>query len=130
MPKFAHADVLDGGIAYIKANATRMLLIKNYAFGDSYATVAANTIASVTMTSADYTLSSSGNSRVCTSAAKTGGSAPTASASSVAGDNLHVAFTDGSAKVLIVLDETTDQVITSGNPVDMPAGTYTSNQPT
>lgn len=127
MTKFAHADTLDGGLASIKANAIRMILIKNYAFGDSYATVLANALATSVMASADFTLSSSGNNRLVTIAAKAG---VTASASSVSGDNLHVAFTDGSAKVLLVLDETTDQVVTSGNPVDFPAATYTSNQPT
>lgn len=127
MAKFAHADFLDGGLAYLKANATKMLLVKAYAFGDSYATLTGNKLAEVTVTSADYTLSSSGNNRQV--ALPTGKSA-TASASSVAGDNLHIAFTDGASKVLYVTDETSDQVVTALNTVNFPSLTYTSNQPT
>jgi len=127
MAKFVHSDVLDGGLNAIKNGATHMLLIKAYAAGDSYATVVGNALADVTMVSGDYTLSSSGNNRVLTTAA---GKSATASANSGAAPNLHIAFTDGSAKVLWVTDETSDQVITSGNTVNFPQLTYTSNQPT
>lgn len=126
MAKFAHSDVLDNGINHIKNNAIRMILIKNYAFGDSYATVVANALATAVMAPGDYIVSSSGNNRLVTSGTKT----ETAAASSVGGDNLHIAHTDGVSKVLWVTDETSDQVITSGNPVDFPASSYTSNQPT
>lgn len=127
MAKFVHSDVLDGGLNAIKNGATRMLLIKAYAAGDSYATVVGNLLADVAMVSGDYTLTSSGNNRVLTTAA---GKSATASAGSGAAPNLHIAFTDGSAKVLWVTDETTDQVITAGNTVNFPQLTYTSNQPT
>ncbi len=126
MAKWAHADTLDNGPASIKANATKMMLISAYTAGDSYATVTGNKLAEVTMASGDYALSSSGNNRLLTSAS---GKSSNASASA-ASPNLHIAFTDGSAKVLWVTDETTDQPITSGNPVNFPALTYTSNQPT
>lgn len=127
MPKFAHADFLRGGLDYLKANATKMILIKAYAFGDSYATVLGNKLAEVTVATGDYTLSASGNNQQL--ALPTGKSGP-ATASSVSGDDLHIAFTDGSAKVLYVTDETGDQVVTSGNTVNFPSLTYTSNQPT
>ena len=39
MAKYAHADVLDGGLNAIRNNATQMLLLKAYSPGDSYATV-------------------------------------------------------------------------------------------
>jgi hypothetical protein len=126
MAKYAHADVLDGGLNAIKNNATKMLLISAYTAGDSYATVTGNKLAEVTMASGDFTLSSSGSNRLLTTASGKSANA-TAGAS---GSNLHIAFTDGSAKVLWVTDETTDQAITSGNPVDFPQLTYTSNQPT
>lgn len=45
-------------------------------------------------------------------------------------DDLHLALTDGSANVLWVTDETTNQVITNGNTVNFPQLTYTANQPT
>lgn len=127
MPKWVHSDVLDGGLNAIKTVATKMMLIKAYAAGDSYATVATtNKLAEVTVASADFTLSSSGNNRLITTATKSAA----ASASSGATPDLHIAFTDGVSKVLWVTDETSDQVITSGNTVNFPALTYTSNQPT
>jgi len=127
MPKYAHPDVLDNGPSHIKANATRMILISAYAFGDSYATVAGNAVASVNMAAADFTLASSGNNRTLTTAAKSSGPA---TAGTAQGNDLHVAFTNGVDKVLWVTDETSNQVITAGNPVDFPAFAYTSNQPT
>ena len=128
MAKWASAAFLDGGIDYLKATATKLQLVKAYAAGDSYATVQGNKLAEVTMASADFAKSSSGTNRVLTSAAKPAGG--NATASSVAGNDLHLVFTDGAAAVIYATDETTDQVITSGNPVDFPALSYTSNQPT
>lgn len=127
MPKFVHADVLDGGLNAIKTVATKQLIIKAYAANDSYATVISNLVAEVAMASGDFTLSSSGNNRLVTTAA---GKSAAASANSGATPDLHIAFTDGTAKVLWVTDETTDQVVTSGNTVNFPVLTYTTNQPT
>lgn len=127
MAKFASSSFLDGGLSYLKSTGTKMMLVKNYTFGDSYATVVGNKIAEVTVASGDYTLSSSGNNRQL--ALPTGKSA-TATASSVSGNDLHIAFTDGSANVIYVTDETSNQVVTSGNTVNFPSLTYTSNQPT
>lgn len=127
MAKYAHADVLDGGLNGIKNSAIRMLLLKAYAAGDSFATVGTNTICTVTVASADFTLSGAdAAARVLTTAVKSG----TASASSGATPNLHIAFTDNVSKVLWVTDETSDQVVTIGNTVNFPALTYTSGQPT
>lgn len=127
MSKFAHADVLDGGLNAIKLVATKMILVSAYSPGDSYATVQANKLAEVTMASADFVLSASGANRLLTTAA---GKTAVASAGASGSPNLHIAFTDGSAKVLWVTDETSDQAITSGNTINFPQLTYTSNQPT
>ena len=199
MAKYLSASALDGGLSYIKANAVSMLLLKTYAFGDSYATVVGNALATQTMATGDFTLGTSGNNRTLTTGSKT----PTASASSnqydsgtatVSGsstsalgdtskswatnvhanravvitggtgagqfgrvasntstvltlsdtwavapdatstyrisDDLHVAFTDGSTSVIWVTDESSNQVITSGNTLTIPAQTLTANQPT
>ena len=126
MAKWVRSGVLDSGLNDIKNNATSMVLLKAYAAGDSYATVVSNTIATVAMVNGDFTLSNSGSNRVLTTAAKSG----TASASSGATPNLHVGFTDGTANVIWVTDETSDQVITAGNPINFPAATLTMNQPT
>lgn len=123
MAKYAHADVLDGGLNAIKNNAIRMLLLKAYAAGDSYSTVTGNAICSVTTASADFTISGADNApRVLTSAAKSG----TASGS---GSAAAIAFTDNVSRVLWVTTETSGQAVTSGNTVAFPSLTYTSNQP-
>lgn len=127
MAKWVRSGVLDNGLNDIKNNATKMLLIKAYSAGDSYATVVGNIVAEVTMTGTDYTLGSSGSNRTLTTAS---GKSATASANSGATPNLHIAFTDGAANVIWVTDETSDQVITSGNTVNFPSLVYTSNQPT
>lgn len=127
MAKWVHADVLDNGPAHIKNNATKMILIKAYSAGDSYATVQANKLAEVTMAGADYTLSSSGSNRVLTTAS---GKSATASADSGASPDNHIAFTNGVDTVLWVTDETSDQQVYTGNTENFPQLTYTSNQPT
>lgn len=127
MATYAHVDVLDGGLNAIKNSAIRMLLIKAYTDGDSYATVAGNKICEVTMASGDYSLSGADNAaRVLITTTKSG----IASASSGATPDLHIAFTDNVSKVLWVTDETSNQVVTSGSTVNFPALTYTSGQPT
>ena len=126
MAKFSSPNFLDGGLNYLKNNATKLMLIKAYTVGDSYATVTGNMLAEATVASGDFTLSSSGLSRLVTCAAKSA----TASASSGASPNLHFAFTDGVSEVIYVTDETTDQVITAGNTVNFPALPYTNLQPT
>ncbi len=45
-------------------------------------------------------------------------------------DDLHLAFTDNSAKVLWVTDETSEQVVESGNPIAFPQVATTAFQPT
>lgn len=128
MPKFAHPDVLDGGPLVIKNSATKMLLIKNYTVGDTYATVTGNAVASATMAATDYTLASSGNARTLTAAAKSA----TASGAALAagnGQDHHIAFTDGSARVLWVTDETGEAADNVGDTINFPAAVYTANQP-
>lgn len=127
MAKWVRSGVLDNGLNDIKTNATHMLLIKAYTLADSYATVVSNIVADVAMVSGDYTLGSSGSNRTLTTAS---GKSATASANSGASPNLHFAFTDGTANVIWVTDETSDQVVTSGNTVNFPQLVYTSNQPT
>lgn len=125
--KWAHSDVLDGGLNAIKNGATKMVLISAYSAGDSYATVTANKLAEATMGSGDFVITSSGSNRVVTTAA---GKSAAASATTSGTPDLHIAFTDGVGKVLWVTDETSNQGITSGNTVNFPQLTYTSNQPT
>lgn len=124
MTRYVHSDVLDGGLNAVKNNATKMLLIGAYSTGDSYATVVSNKLAEVAMTSSDFTITSSGDNRVLTTAVK----ATTATATNLAPD-LHVAFTDGSSKVLWVADDVTPVSIVSGSTISFPAITYVRRQP-
>lgn len=127
MAKFAHSDILDGGLLALQAAAIRWLLIKNYSAGDSYATVVGNKVAEVTMASGDYTIGgAAGSPRTLTTAS---GKSATASVGSGVAPNLHFAFTDNVGKVLWVTDETSDQVITAGDVKIFPSLTYTCNQP-
>lgn len=127
MAKWVDADVLDGGLNAIKTVAVRMFLISAYTAGDSYATVIAAALnAGVVMASGDFTLGTSGSNRTLTTATKS----QNANASAGGTPDLHIAFTDGASKVLWVTDETSNQAITSGNPISFPALVYTNQQPT
>lgn len=132
MAKWANALVLDGGSDLIRTRAgtvarVKMHVIKAYAAADSYATVVGNSCAVVDMATADYVQSSSGSNRLTTIAAKAGVSV---TANSGAGPDLHIAHVDSvSSEVLYVTNETSDQVLTSGNTVNIPAHTYRVDQP-
>lgn len=124
--KWAHQDTLDGGPASLKANVNRIVLISAYAKGDSYATVMGNKLAEAVMAPADFALSTvgDGNRRV-TSAAKSS----TATAT-VVGADLGFAWVDtATQRVLYVTDESSDMPVTSGNGINFPPLSYTSNQP-
>lgn len=128
MAKFAHANVLDNGLNYIKTNCTKIALISSYTLGDSYATVNAAILAEATMASADFTLGSSGNNRTLTSAA---GKQDTSANVTGGSTTNHIAFLNvAGSEVLWVTEETSGQVVTAGNPVNFPSLVYTSNQPT
>ena len=124
MAKWVHPDEMDNGLSAIKTNANAQWLLKAYAAGDSYATCTGNMIAEVAMTSGDYTLADgASSSRTLTTAAGKTDSGAT--------PNLHIAFVDTvNSKVLWVTDETSDQVVTLGNPVTFPSVVLTRSQPT
>jgi hypothetical protein len=134
MAKWANASVLDGGSDWVRtlagtASRVKMHVIKAYSAGDSYSTVVTtNSCGSVDMVGGDFVQSgAAGAARVTTIGAKN----ITLNANSGVGPNLHIALVDstGSA-VLLVTDETSDQVLTSGNTFNVPSWTYTVGQPT
>ena len=128
MAKWVHADVLDNGIAYIKANCNKMALVSAYSLGDSYATVNAAIVADTAMATGDFTIAASGNNRTLTTAS---GKSDTAANVTGGGVGNHIAFLDTvNSKVLWVTNETSGQSITIGNPVSFPSLVYTVNQPT
>lgn len=124
MPRYTSPEALDGGPLYIKNNLAAVWLVPGYTTAMSYASANSAKVCSVAMSSTDATISASGSSRVLTLAAKSG----TASGSSAAGD-LSVVYVSASA-ILTAIEETSDQAITSGNPVSFPAATITFTQPT
>ena len=125
MTKWAHADVLDNGPAYIKTNCDKVCVVSAYSAGDSYATVTAAILAEATLTTTDFTLASSGNDRTLTTA--TGKQDTSANATGAAS---HIAFVDTvNSKVLWVTEETSGQTITASNPVTFPSLVYTAKQP-
>lgn len=125
MTKWAHADVLDNGPAYIKTNCDKVCVVSAYTAGDSYATVTAAILAEAALTSTDFTLASSGSDRTLTTAA--GKQDTSANASGTAS---HFAFVDtANSKVLWVTEETSGQTIVLGNPVAFPSLVYTAKQP-
>lgn len=132
MPKFANASVLDGGSDVLRALAAtaakvKMHVIKAYTAGDAYATVVTtNSCGSSDLVAADLAQSASGTTRRTTVAAKS----IAVATSSGAAPNLHIAIVDSVAlTVLLVTDETTDQVLTAGNTFNVPAWTYDVAQP-
>jgi hypothetical protein len=128
MTKWVHADVLDNGLNYIKTNCNKLAAISAYTANDSYSTVNAAILAEATMSSADFTLGSSGSNRTLTTAS---GKSDSSANATGGGANTHLAFVDTvNSKVLWVTEETSDQTITSGNPVNFPSLVYTANQPT
>ena len=134
MPKWTNVSVQDGGsdvVRTLAATAARVKqhLIKAYAAGDSYVVaVTTNGLGSVDMVPGDFVQSGAASAtRTTTIAAKS----IALTASSGAAPNLHIALVDSvSLVVLLVTDETSDQVVTSGGSFSVPAWTYTVAQPT
>lgn len=118
MAKFVNTANYDLLLAGVQSGSNSMRLLSNYTFGDSYATVVANTVAAVAMTSGDFTLGGSAGARTLTTATKSA----TATANTGASPNLHVAFVNTSTSTVHwVTDELSDQVINSGIVVNFPA---------
>lgn len=128
MAKWVNADVLDAALNNIKTNCNAVAAILAYTAGDSYATVTggSNVLAQAAVTSADFTGPAGSSSRALTL-----NSGKQDSAANADGNPTHIAFLDTvNSKVLWVTDETSANVITTGNPVTFPSLVYTSNQPT
>lgn len=128
MAIWAHSDVLDNGLNYIKNNCNAVAAILAYTAGDSYATVTggSNVLAQAALTSADFTGPTGSSNRTLTL-----NSGKQDSSANADGNPTHFAFLDTvNSKVLWVTSETSANVITTGNPVMFPSLVYTSNQPT
>lgn len=130
MAKWVHANVLDGGLNYLKNNCDKIALVSGYAAGDPYATVTAAILAEAPMTASDLVITSSGSDRVLTTAAGKQDAAANASNTTGQGAGNHIVFLNtAGSEVLWATEETSDQDIVSGNPVTFPSLTYTAKQP-
>jgi hypothetical protein len=125
--RHAHPDLLDNGCAYLKATASRILLVPNYVKNASYASVEASKLAEAAITAADFgAITSVGDNRRCTFNGKAGSTAT----ATITGADLAFAFVSSDNRVLYVTDESTDMPVTAGNTINFPALSYTSNYPT
>ena len=134
MAIWRHPDVLDYGLDRIKTACNSIALIDyDYVAGDSYTTVRGtadvNIIAEQTgVTSANITLSAYGtNGRKAVTAQFTPTSVKTSSG--VAGRLKFALLDTVNSKVLAIVDEGTDQIVTISNVVTIPALTLASIQP-
>ncbi len=130
MPRYAHADVLDNGPAYIKANCNKVILTN--AYSSVYATVNGSAkVAEAALVTGDFALSGVDAAARLLTATLTGKAAGNALLAVADGTNMHLAFVDTvNSKVLYVTEESTDQPITLGNPVTLNSNPiYTANQP-
>lgn len=129
--KWANSVVLDGGSDTIRtrtSGSVQMHVIKAYTAGDSYATVTGNSCGNSSMASGDFVQTgAAGSARTTTVASKT----ITLTANSGASPDLAIAVVDvTNSLVLLVTDETSNQVLTSGGSFTVPSWTYVVGQPT
>ena len=123
---YAHPDVLDNGLEYIRANCNKLALVPSYTSGATYAAVSAAILAEADTAPADLVLSTVGTSRVLTVAAKT----DTAANATGGGADTHTVLLDTvNSKVLYVTEESGGQTITAGNAVNIGSFTITRTQP-
>ena len=128
MATWFDTTVLDKGLEEIALKANSMRLLKAYAAGDSYATVdATNTICSIAIDGADFTLENQGaNGRQQAVGAQSG----VASDNSGGAPDLHIAIVDTvNSVVLAVTDETSDRDILTSDPINVPGFNLKMNQP-
>lgn len=129
MATYFDTAALDAMLSSIKTGATtgQVLLITTYTEGDPYGTVDSNKIGNAAITNADFTGpgAGTGNARTMSFDGKTG----TATGTVGAGQDLHIAITNGTDTVLAVTKETTEQAISSGNTLNFPSFNLTANQP-
>jgi hypothetical protein len=131
MPKWSSNTLDDNGLGVLAARAATagrivMHIIAPYSDADSYATVTGNSKMNVAMAAGDFTLSSSDQDRVLTVAAKSGVTATAAATSA----DLHTALVDTVTSEVILVTDSADINIASGNTYNIGSWTYTVTDPT
>lgn len=131
MPRFAHADFLDNGPQYLKANCNKVVLISQY--DTTYVGCNATyKVAEATLVNGDFSIAGAAGAARTLTATLTGKSGGNALLAVNPGTNMHLAFLDTvNSKVLFVTEESSDQAIVLGNPVQFNSNlNYVANQPT
>lgn len=123
--KYVHPDVLDNGPSHLRANASRVLLLPDYTAGMTYAQAVATAILLMPVQSTDFTMSGEGAGRKIVFGGVTG----LALKSADAGSPLHIAFTDGVSRVLLVNNESSRVAVVAGQSYQIPVITYINPQP-
>lgn len=123
--KYIHPDVIDNGLSHLRGNATRALLLPAYTSGMTYAQALASALVAATITPASFTLSNEGTGRKIVFAGVTAA----ASKSAISGKPLHVALTDGVARLLLVDSESSHAAIEAGKSYAIPPISYAVAQP-
>ena len=124
MPYYAHPDVLDNGFPELSSDGNKAILIA--AYSTTYSAV--NTtlkVAEAALVGGDYSVANGDAGSREVTIALSGKSAGNAAQSldAIEAADMHIAIVDTvGERVLLVLPETSDQPITSGNPV-----TFTSS---
>jgi hypothetical protein len=117
--KWISDNVFDNGladiIADIAADNVDFLVITKYTSGDSYATVAAEKVATVNLTGSDAVLGSHADGRQIAF----GATSATATSSSVGGADIQVACVNVTSSAVLFVTDASDQVITSGNTINL-----------
>lgn len=130
MPNTYHQDIYDKGLEQVSNNANwasstlEITVCKGAPTSRAEAATAigggGKRVSSVrALAAGEVTLANrTGGGREVTIAAKASGA--TAADTTIAGDDLHYAIFDG-ARLLVVLDEPSNQALTNGSPIDYPA---------
>jgi hypothetical protein len=116
MAKYLSDSMMDGELNYWKTNGTEVYLCTSQP-ADRAAAIATSVVSKTDLTSGDYILA---NGTV--SGRKLTANAQTGVVASATGTANHMAWCSGS--ILIIVTEITPQVVTSGNPVNLPAITH------
>jgi len=131
MARYAHVNMLDQGPKYLKDNCDKVILIDSYQ--TTYAAVnGANKVAEAALVTGDFAIAGADGAARTLTATLTGKSGGNALIAVAVGTNMHIAFVKtGTSEVIYVTEESSDQNITLGNPIQFNSNpTYVSNQPT
>lgn len=132
MAKYVNPLALTGGLDWIDANVDKIVIVKSYVAGDSYATVTGGTNIIAEVTGGDVVLTISDgattNSKKIVSSAKS--NAAIVNAYSGGGDTHAVWLkTTATAAVVYATDETSEQTFTVTDLMNIPTITLTYAQP-